>query len=339
MLSSSQCDDSTYNCTMIGSPTNLTRGYSIAVVSAVILSTTAIFIRFMTENYQIPAIVLAFWRDLFVAFTLLLSLKIIRPELLRIDRHNLAYLVIYGLVLAIFNSLWTLSVALNGAAISTVLAYCSGGFTALLGWWFLKEHLDWGKLVVVFLSLGGCVLVSEALDLAVWTSNFVGILTGILSGLLYAVYSLMGRSASQRNLNPWTTLQYTFSFAALFLLLVNLIPGDFMPGKAVQPGDLFWLGNSLLGWGILFLLAAGPTLAGFGTYNISLSYLPSSVANLIVSLEPALTALLAYILFSERLNFIQVIGSLMILAGIIFLRMHEGRLLRQARNKKELSPV
>ena len=324
---------------MIGSSTHLSHGYSVAVISAVILSTTAIFIRFLTENYQIPAIVLAFWRDLFVALTLVLGLKIIRSELLKVDLHNVIYLITYGLVLAIFNSLWTLSVDLNGAAISTVLAYCSGGFTALLGWWFLKERLDWAKLVVVFLSLGGCVLVSEALDLTVWSTNFVGILTGILSGLLYAVYSLMGRSASQRSLNPWTTLLYTFGFAALFLLIFNLIPGDFVPGKAVQPGDLFWLGKSLPGWSILFLLAAGPTLAGFGTYNISLSYLPSSVANLIVSLEPALTALLAYILFSERLNFIQIIGSLMILAGIIFLRVHEGRLLRQARNKKELSPV
>jgi drug/metabolite transporter (DMT)-like permease len=138
----------------------------------------------------------------------------IRPGLLRVKRANLRYLIIYGLVLAIFNGLWTLSVALNGAAISTVLAYCSAGFTALLGWWFLKERLDWAKIVAVILSLSGCVLVSNALNLTAWTANFVGILTGILSGLLYAIYSLMGRSASQRELNPWTTLLYTFGFAS-----------------------------------------------------------------------------------------------------------------------------
>lgn len=317
--------------------TNLTRGYTIAVISAVILSTTAIFIRHLTQTYQLPAIVLAFWRDFFVALTLLLVLKFIRPNLLKIKGQDFAYLVIYGFVLAVFNSLWTLSVALNGAAISTVLAYCSGGFTALLGWWFLHERLDWAKLVAVTLSLGGCVLVSEALDLAAWTANFVGILTGILSGLLYAIYSLMGRSASQRNLNPWTTLLYTFGFAAVFLFFFNIIPGGFIPGKAVQPGDLFWLGNSLAGWGILVLLAAGPTLAGFGTYNVSLSYLPSSVANLIVSLEPAFTAAMAYIIFGELLNGTQIIGSLMILTGVIFLRIHEGKLLRQSSGEKELS--
>ena len=318
---------------------NLTRGYSIAVVSAVILSTTAIFIRYLTQTYQIPALVLAFWRDLFVALTLLPVLGMIRPGLLRVKRTDLRYLSLYGLVLAIFNSLWTLSVALNGAAISTVLAYCSAGFTALLGWWFLKERLDWAKIVAVILSLSGCILVSDALNLAAWSANLVGILTGILSGLLYAIYSLMGRSASQRELNPWTTLLYTFGFAAAFLLFFNLLPGDLVPGKAVHATDLLWLGNSLAGWGILFLLAAGPTLAGFGTYNVSLSYLPSSVANLIVSLEPAITAVMAYILFGEFLNGIQVIGSLMILTGVVFLRIYEGKLLRLSSSEEALALV
>jgi len=323
--------------TLSSSPSTLARGYSIAVVSAVILSTTAIFIRHLTQTYQLPALILAFWRELFVAVTLLLILILVRPSLIKIKKQDFPYLFIYGFVLAIFNSLWTLSVALNGASISTVLAYSSAGFTALLGWWFLQERLDWSKLVAVTLSLVGCVLVSNALDLAAWTANFVGILTGILSGLLYAIYSLMGRSASQRDLNPWTTLLYTFSFATVFLFLLNIIPGDFLPGKAIQPIDLLWLGKSLSGWGILIMLAAGPTLAGYGTYNVSLSYLPSSVANLIVSLEPAFTAAMAYVLFGEILTVTQIIGSLMILTGVIFLRIYEGRFLHKSSSEKELS--
>lgn len=316
---------------------NLARGYSIAIVSAVILSTTAILIRHLTQTYQLPALILAFWRDLFVALTLLPILTLFRPGLLKVKRSDFRYLILYGLVLAIFNSSWTLSVALNGASISTVLAYCSAGFTALLGWWFLKERLDWAKMVAVTLSLGGCVLVADALNLEAWSANFIGILTGLLSGLLYAVYSLMGRSASQRDLNPWTTLLYTFGFAALFLLSFNLLPINFLPGKAMQVIDLLWLGDSLAGWGVLFLLAAGPTLAGFGTYNVSLSYLPSSIANLIMSLEPAFTATMAYILFGEILSGIQIIGSLMILTAVIFLRIYEGKLLQLSGSEEELA--
>jgi len=305
---------------------HLTRGYTIALISAAILSLTAILIRYLTQTYHMPPLVLAFWRDGFVALTLLPVLGLLRPFLLRVQPQHLLYLVAYGLVLAIFNALWTTSVALNGAAISTVLAYCSPGFTALLGWWLLKEHLDWARLVAISLSLAGCVLVSGALDPAVWRVNLLGILTGLLSGVLYAVYSLMGRSAAQRGLNPWTTLLYTFGFAALFLLVFNLPPGGLLPGAAARLTDLFWLGSALAGWGILYLLAAGPTVLGFGLYNVSLGYLPSSVANLIVTLEPAFTAVIAYFLFGERLNGLQLGGSLMILAGVVFLRVYEGRL-------------
>jgi drug/metabolite transporter (DMT)-like permease len=315
---------------MSTSKNHLARGYTIALISSVFLSTTAPFIRHLTQTYHIPPLVLALWRDIFVALTLLPILGLFRPSLLRLKRAHLVYLIAYGLLLAVFNSLWTTSVAMNGAAVSTVLAYCSAAFTALLGWWLLHERLDWAKALAVLLSLGGCVLVSGALDPAAWRSNLLGILTGILSGLGYAIYTLMGRSASQRGLNPWTTLLYTFGFASVFLLMFNLLPGGFLPGAASTPSDLFWLGEALTGWGILILLAAGPTVAGFGLYNVSLSDLPSSVVNLVATTEPAFTALIAYLFLGERLTLVQVGGGLMILAGVVFLRIYEGWLANRA---------
>lgn len=305
--------------------TDRTRGYVSALISAVILSTTAIFIRHLSQTYHMPALILAFWRDLFVAITLLLVLRLARTRLLHVARADLRYLVGYGIVLAVFNALWTLSVALNGAAVATVLVYCSAGFTALLGHWLLHERLDWIKMIAILLTLGGCVLVSQALEPTFWQGSLweklPALLSGVLSGLFYAFYSLMGRASAQRGLNPWTSMVYTFALAAVVLFFANLVPGGILPGAARQPADFWWLGSQAAGWGILFLLAAGPTILGFGFYNISLSYLPSSVANLIVTLEPAFTAITAYFLFGERLNGIQILGSLMILSGVVFLRL------------------
>jgi len=76
---------------------------------------------------------------------------------------------------------------------------------------------------------------------------------------------------------------------------------DAFSGQA--PLDNFmWLGASASGWAILILLGLGPTIGGFGLYLVSLGYLPATVANLIGALEPAFTAVWAYLLFLERLT-------------------------------------
>jgi len=308
---------------------NLARGYSIALLSILFLATTAIFIRHLTVTYALPALVLAFWRDSFVVLTLLVVLGIFRSALLRVEQSHLPYLLAYGLVLALFNATWTISVAEIGAAVATVLVYSSAAFTALLGWWLLKERLDGVKLLVVAMSMTGCALVAEAFRPGVWSANMVGISTGVVSGLMYAFYSIMGRSASQRGLNPWTTLFYTFGFAAGFLFLFNLLFGRALPGGAQQLADFFWLGREWAGWAVLFALAAIPTVAGYGLLNVSLVHLPSSVVNLILTSEPVVTALIAYFLLGERLNAVQIGGSALIVAGVVILRVHEKRVAKQ----------
>lgn len=299
---------------------HLTRGYATALGAAALLSTTAILIRYLTLTYALPPLILAFWRDLLVVLTLVPILVWLQPALLRVGRRHIPYLVAYGLVLSLFNVSWTFSVALNGAAVATVLCYCSAAFTALLDRWLFRERLGGVKLAAVGLSLIGCALVAGAFTPTAWHIGAGGAVVGTLTGLSYAVYSLMGRSAAQRGISPWTTLCYTFASATLFLLGFNLLSGR------ASPTDFLWLGKAWSGWGVLFLLAAGPTVAGFGLYNVSLSHLPSSVANLIATSEPVFTAVSAYLLLGERLNGAQLIGCAMIILSVVALRLYEGRI-------------
>lgn len=299
------------------------KGFSIALLSAVFLSTTAIFIRYLSLEYAMPPLILAFWRDLFAFVTMLPILTIIGNKLIYPGKKNILFLVAYGFLLAVFNVMWTFSVVLNGAAVSTVLVYSSAGFTVILGRLLLKETISCIKWIAVATSLGGCIFVSNATHLSAWTANSAGILTGIASGLCYAVYSLMGRYASHRGLNPWTTVLHTFGYATIVLLFLNMIPGGFIPGTAKYPIEFLWLNDSWSGWLALFALAAGPTVLGYGLYTVSLAYLSSGTANLIVTLEPVFTAIIARILFDERLTGYQLAGAGMIIAGVVLLRFFD----------------
>ena len=231
------------------SASSANRGYLAAFGATLFLATTAIFIRYLTLNYQVPALVLTYWRELFVALSLLVVLLITRRDLIKVERRNLPMLVLYGFVLMLFNSTWALSVALNGAAVATVLAYSSAAFTALLGWLLLKESLDLPKIIAVLMSIAGLALVSNALDPALWALNAGGVLAGVLSGLSYALYSLMGRYSSQRGVNPWTSLLYIFAIGSVFMLAANLGIGRFyLAVRERRPTCSGWGMPGSVGW-------------------------------------------------------------------------------------------
>lgn len=306
------------------------RGYAIAIGSALVLSSTAPFIRHLTLAYQVPALVLALWRDVLVAAVLGAALAVVRPGLLRVRRADLPLLLGYGLVLAVFNCCWTLSVTLAGAALATVLAYSSAVFSAVLGWWLLAEPLGPGKGAAVLLCFGGCALVAGLPGVSAASASTGGVLLGVASGLCYAAYGLLGRAASRRGLSAWTTVLYAFGIAGAILLLLDLAAAGRLPGAPATAGEVASVGGPAA-WALLFALAAGPTVLGFGLYNVSLGYLPASTANLVLTLEPIFTAAIAYLALGERLTPGAVVGCALILAGVLLVHLSERALVPETR--------
>jgi drug/metabolite transporter (DMT)-like permease len=302
---------------------NSSRGYLIGVSATVLLSTTGILISYLSTTYKLPSLVLAFWRDSFVVFGLIIVFSLFSRARFRLGSSHWKFFILYGLTLALFNSMWTFSVQFNGAAVATVLAYSSPAITAILSHWFFKEEINQVKLISIVLSLSGTALVSGAADPSVWKINPLGILFGLLTGLLYACYSLVGKTAANKSIDPWTTMLYSFGNAIIFLFLFNLVVNG-LGGQSLF-SNFLWLGTSFSGWGILFFLGIGPTIGGFGLYLVTLNYLPATVTNLIATLEPALTAIWAYFLLHEQLTEIQLVGSVLVVASVILLRLGEGR--------------
>jgi DME family drug/metabolite transporter len=298
----------------------LTKGYFIAIIGIIFWSTTGVFISYLITNYKMPALLLAFWRNLLVCVALVPALFLIRRPLLHIKITQIGFYAFYGLILALFNSIWVLSVKANGAAVATVLGYSSAGFTAIIALWLFREKLGLPKILAIILSLSGCVMVSKAYSTEMWKVNPIAVSTGLLTGLLFAGYSLMGKEAARRKINPWTSMVYSFAFGAMFILIFNLFP--MLPGavgsfKALLPN------LPVNGWLILIVLSFVPTVLGFGLYNTSMNYLPASIANLLATIEPAMTAVEAYIFLDERMTIIQIVGSLIILSAVVIVRLEK----------------
>lgn len=304
---------------------------TIAVIcSVLVLSTTGVIISHLSVTYGMPPLVLAFWRNLFLVIFLGVLLELFYPYLNKVKKNDLLYLVWYGLLLAFFNIFWTISVVLNGAGVATVLVCLSAVFTPFLAKYLLGEKLTATKIVVTVIAFLGALLVTEAHDLSKWSGYAAGLSCGLLSGLCYSIYNLMGRAAGNRSLNPWTTLLYTFGFATFFLLLFALL------GKQISSTpemySFFHLRGQVGGWGYILLLAVGPTLIGFGLCNVSLALLPVTTVNLTLITEPIFTMIIAYFLLGELLTPLQIIGSFCIMIAVAILYWSEGRVLRSKKH-------
>jgi DME family drug/metabolite transporter len=290
---------------------SMTKGYAIALTATAIFASTGIFTSYLLTNYAIAPLTLACWRDIIVSLVLAVILAAVRPSLLRIRRRDIPFFAAYGFFgVAMFNALWVYSVSLSGAAVATVLVYTGPAFVVIAARWLFHEPITRFKILAIALSLAGCILVTGAYDLTRLRLNPLGVLCGVGIGVGFAFYSLFGKLSTPRH-SPWTATAYSFGFGAFFLLLTQ------------RPAQLVSMGNAPLGWLTLLILAAGPTLVGYALYTASLRYLPVSVASLIATLEPVITAVMAFFLLGERLSAIQVVGALLIILGVTTLRREE----------------
>ena len=290
------------------------------MVGIAIWSASGVIISFIINHYHLAPLTLALWRNFFVVVALLIGLGLYRPAWLTLAAHRMPFFIGYGLVLALFNTIWTISLRENGAAVATVLGYSSAGFTAVIAYILFHEKIGPYKAVAVLLSIGGCVLVANALDPATWALQPIGVITGLLSGVIFSVYTLYGKQGAHLGVNVWTSMFASFLYGTVFILLFNAIPG--FPGsdgilKALLPAI------PADGWWMLVGLAFGPTLLGFGLYNLSMDHLPATIANLLATTEPVMTAVQAYIFLGERLTPIQLIGSVIILLAVVLIQLGE----------------
>jgi len=299
------------------------RGYAIAIFGVAIWSATATFIAYLTSRYDLPPFLLAAWRDAIAGITVWLVLRAVRPQLLHLPRSQWKFILGYGLLLSGFNALWTVSVVMNGAAVSTVMVYSSAAFTAVIAWRLFGEGMNLAKITAVILGIGGCVLVAGANDPSAWRSNALGVVTGLVSGLAFTAYSLMGKISARRGISSWTALTYTFMLASVLLVAYNFLLPELAGVTLGSPNLIPALDSK--GWVALVLLGLGPTIGGYGLYNYSLMYLPASIVNLLATMEPVMTAVQSYLLLGERFTLTQVIGSLLIIGGVVMIRLMEGR--------------
>jgi len=280
-------------------------GVLAVLVASACWGTSGIFVKLVTLEGEVSALALAFWRDLTTFTVLVLLLAVLRPAWLRIRGTEIRWLVAMGASLGAFHVFWNLAVMLNGAAVATVQQAGMPAIVTVVAWLLWGESLTWKKVVAILLTFAGTVLVSGLDVLGEAQLSLGGLLIGLGTPITYALWTLFAKKA-QGDHNPMTTVTYAFGVAALVLLPLQVF--------AEQPFPVS--GTTLLWFGALIVFS---TLMSFPTYTLGLRRLPASVVGILAMSEIAFVAFYAMALMGERLSLSQMMGAVLVIAGVLIL--------------------
>ena len=202
---------------------------------------------------------------------------------------------------------WHASVMLTSVANSTLLANLASIFVTLAAWIFLRQRPS--RLFLVGLGaalVGVTLLVHTSLELS--PSGMAGDALAVLTAMFYAGYLLAVKGLRDRGEATLHLMAVTTSITALFLLPAALASGEQM------------LPVSAFGWWMLIGLALISHAAGQGLIAYALAYLPAAFSSVSLLFQPVMAALFAWALLSEGLVPLQVLGGLVVLAGIYLAR-------------------
>ncbi len=291
------------------------RGVVIVLFAVVIWSTTPVFIDHLQTVYRLTPLQISTWRALLVTLFLALFLLVRPPRVFRLQRREIGYYALYGVVgISLFNLAFNTSVAINKAAIATTLMFCAPVFVALGSWWVFREQLKPTQMLAIVINLLGCALVGSVSELTAGTAgNAGGLLLGLSSGICFALYTLLGRGAARtKRLSPTVILFYTYLFGTLTLVAWGVI---------TQGAHALIISLDGVGWALLLILSLGPTLFGYLLFTVSLQYLSAAVASIFHTLEPVMTALLALLFLGRMMTVLQWLGLGLIVVSVIAMQV------------------
>jgi drug/metabolite transporter (DMT)-like permease len=202
---------------------------------------------------------------------------------------------------------WHASIQFTSVANSTLLANLASIFVTLAMWAIWKERPSGTFLAGLAAALMGvAMLVRTSFDFA--PTGILGDAFGVVTAMFYAAYILAMKNLRDRGEGTLYLMAITSSVCALILLPVALASGD----KMIPDG--------VYGWAVLLGLALVSHCAGQGLIAYALAHLPAAFSSVGLLLQPVLAAGYAWLLLSEPVVPLQILGGLVVLAGIYLAR-------------------
>ena len=276
------------------------------MAGAVMISTAPLLIRWS----EVGPVATAFWRLTLSLPFLWTWLLLRRPgppaERKPLSARDVLLLMLPGVFFACDQTLWYWSVDLTTAANATLLVNFAPLFVTPVACLWLHERVRASFPVGAVLAIGGVWFLmgaSRALGGRHLTGDALGLGAAVFfAGYILTVKRLRGRHSAAAVM-AWSSLA-----CAPLLLAIALGTGEGLFGMTAR------------GWLTVLALALVCHVGGQGLIAYALAHLPAGFSSVSLLAQPVVVALLAWGLLGEALSGGQVVGGLLVLAGIYLAR-------------------
>lgn len=205
---------------------------------------------------------------------------------------------------------WAWSLTQTSVANSNLLHNVTPLFTTLMGWLFLRQCFEGRFLVGMVLAISGSILIGLG-DLQVASDNFTGDSLALLSAVFSAA-NLLTVEKLRAKFSATTILLWCSFFGTLLTFPIVLLTEDVL------------FPYSWAGWLAIIAQALVCQVLGQSLQAYNLKQFSSGFVAVFLLLDPVITAILAWVIFSEQLSPLNGVAFSVVLAGIYLAKVSLG---------------
>jgi drug/metabolite transporter (DMT)-like permease len=273
------------------------KAYSALVAGILCIAWSAIFVRWTA----IPGAASAFYRLLIPAIVLLPT-WLLPGSRQKLSPKSYAIIAVGALFFALDLAFYNTSILQTSAANSTLLGNNTPIFVGLLSWLLFKNRPVISFWAGLAMAMAGAAVIVNA-DLSRHAKLGAGDVMALAASACFAVY-LIATEQVRAHTNTLEFLRLAIGFSAIFMFFFAIILR--VPLGIPDKRSLL----ALLGLGFI------SQLGGYFALTYALGHLPATVTSVSLLSQGPLTAVLAALLLGEPLTRAQIIGGVLVLAGI-----------------------
>ena len=285
------------------------RAYLFVTLGAALWGCVGVFVNGLSAR-GVSAIQIASLR--MVGGTAVLLVWMIRsaPHRLQLRRPaDVRLFILTGAVsIAVFQWSYLSAIRSVGMSAAVVLLYTSPGFVVIFARLLFGERITGPKIFCLLAMFLGVVAVSGVIGGDSGARLSVqGTILGLLAGLSFSLYTVVGKYALQRY-GAQTVTVYTFAAAAIALT----------PAVLIDPTPFPWSSFPVYLWAAGII--AVPTVGAYMVYAMGLSHVESGRAAIVGTVEVLVAVVIGVLFFGDHAGASQLAGTALIVAAALGVR-------------------